>query len=397
MIKSVIKDQKPWPDCYDMISSSGRYGAVLFDDVLEECRMKKFDGASHWSPNDWTSILAKGGGAKKRFEYCLNPNSPSHFLFPRAIQGHSGGNAIDSELQDNVLPPEGLTEYIYHVGNVSEIHSIIRSGFIPGGRSPKRGRQSVFFTFTNPMDDDNGMGETPCDLTKPRRAPYNKYLDTSSTHGILVQFQAHSGERTAILPKTVTCNRSLQHTAHRLHWENGMYENEGGALPKRTLNSKIATSCTQSEFAQWSTGSTRPRPSGDTPSVPKSSRWTLNNAVDYIIPCIPLSTVEQQDTNRKDKVKKLIEKFESHQHKESFLDANDQQVQQRIAGARRHEQHRDIRALRNFFQKTMPRLQYLLGNRYCLLQLWKKHEIFEETTRARAEQPWRLLNPWLCY
>ena len=59
-----------------------------------------------------------------------------------------------------------FTEYIHHVGNASEMNSIIRSGLIPGARSPKRGRQSVFFTMTNPMEkDDNGMGETPCDLT----------------------------------------------------------------------------------------------------------------------------------------------------------------------------------------------------------------------------------------
>ena len=49
-------------------------GTVPFDDVVQECR-KKFDGASQWSLNDWISILAKGGGAKKRFQCCLNPNS----------------------------------------------------------------------------------------------------------------------------------------------------------------------------------------------------------------------------------------------------------------------------------------------------------------------------------
>ena len=38
-----------------------------------------------------------------------------------------------------------------------------------------------------------------------------------------------------------------------------MNENEGGALPRSTLNSKIAMGCTQSEFAQRSTRSTRPR------------------------------------------------------------------------------------------------------------------------------------------
>ena len=32
-----------------------------------------------------------------------------------------------------------------------------------------------------------------------------------------------------------------------------------------------------------------------------------------------LSAVEQQDTHREDKVKKLIEKFENHPNKESFL------------------------------------------------------------------------------
>ena len=88
-------------------------GAVRFDDVLEEFKKKKFDGALQWSPEDWISTLARGGGPKKRFQHCLNPNSSRHFLYVRAIQGHSEGNAIDPELQDNVLLSEGFTEYIY--------------------------------------------------------------------------------------------------------------------------------------------------------------------------------------------------------------------------------------------------------------------------------------------
>ena len=86
----------------------------------------------------------------------------------RAIQGHSGGVAVDPQLQNNVLLPKGFTEYINHVGNVSEIQPIIRSGLVPGGQTLKRGRQSVFFTKVKPMEDDNCMDETPCDLTKPR-------------------------------------------------------------------------------------------------------------------------------------------------------------------------------------------------------------------------------------
>ena len=47
-------------------------GAVRFDYFLEEFKAK-FDGTSQLSINDWISILA-GGGPKKKFQYCLNPN-----------------------------------------------------------------------------------------------------------------------------------------------------------------------------------------------------------------------------------------------------------------------------------------------------------------------------------
>ena len=40
----------------------------------------------------------------------------------------------------------------------------------------------------------------------------------------------------------------------------------------------------------------------DQPSGSKSSWETWNNTVDYRIPGVPLSAVEQKDTNRKDKV-----------------------------------------------------------------------------------------------
>ena len=39
---------------------------------------------------------------------------------------HSGGTLVDPALQDNVLLPDDVTEYIYHIGNASEMHSIIR-------------------------------------------------------------------------------------------------------------------------------------------------------------------------------------------------------------------------------------------------------------------------------
>ena len=96
---------------------------------------------------DWISTLAKRGGAKKRFQCCLNPNSSNQFLYFRAIQGLSGDNAIDPELQDNVLLPKEFTEYIFHVGNASELDSLTRKRLIPGGKYVIR-RQAVVLHYS---------------------------------------------------------------------------------------------------------------------------------------------------------------------------------------------------------------------------------------------------------
>ena len=102
-------------------------------------------------------------------------------------------------LHCNVLLPEDFTEYIYHVGNVSEIHSMIRSGLIPEGRSLKRDRQSVFFTAVKPMDDDQRYGRNSMRLGQAKDRTIQKYLDASSKYSVLVQFEARAEERIVIL------------------------------------------------------------------------------------------------------------------------------------------------------------------------------------------------------
>ena len=139
-------------------------------------------------------------------------------------------------MKDNELLLEDFTEYICHIGNVSEIHSIIRSGLIPGGRSPKRDGQSVFFTVVKPMDDDQSVEEILCDLDKPRIAPYKNTWRPHQKLCVLVQFEARSQERMAILSNTVTLNRSPQHTACYLYRESGKHENKGGAKPQGFSN-----------------------------------------------------------------------------------------------------------------------------------------------------------------
>ena len=88
--------------------------------VVDECKrklsynigywsdeMKKhFATVPHWSIDKWISVLEKGGGQRKRFQYCLNPNCPHRFLY---FRGRTFRKYNQSALQDNVLLPEVIT------------------------------------------------------------------------------------------------------------------------------------------------------------------------------------------------------------------------------------------------------------------------------------------------
>ena len=117
--------------------------------------------------------MQRRGGPKKRFQYCQDHFSADTFLYLRAIQGHSGGNQIDPAVQDNVLLPSDFAEYIYHVGSSLDMHSIILSGLMPGGKDVKRGRQTVFFTAVNPMFAHLHK-QRDHDVTKPTIAFYKQ-------------------------------------------------------------------------------------------------------------------------------------------------------------------------------------------------------------------------------
>ena len=91
-------------------------GAVRFEGLASTFR-SRITSPSHWSIRTWLSFLQRGGGVQKRFQYCLNPNSPEYFLYLRAIQGHSGGALVDPTLQGNVIVPDDFIEHVYHVGN----------------------------------------------------------------------------------------------------------------------------------------------------------------------------------------------------------------------------------------------------------------------------------------
>ena len=112
--------------------------------------------------------MARGGGNKKRFQYCTD--SSGAILYLRVLQGHSGRNLIDPSLQDNVIIPDGFFQYIYHVGCAINLHSIINSGLIPGGQHLSN-RQTVFFLLVDLMDKQH-KDHDMIDLEAPRLAQY---------------------------------------------------------------------------------------------------------------------------------------------------------------------------------------------------------------------------------
>ena len=111
-----------------------------------------------------------------------------------------------------------------------------------------------------------------------------------------MQFEARSEERIAISSNAITRNRSLQHTTFDLYWENGIHENWRWTFPQSVSVSKGTSNHAETEFAEMRT-----------------------TELDYRIPGIPLSVVQQQVTTRTETVKKLIQKFESHPNKMFIL------------------------------------------------------------------------------
>ena len=65
-------------------------------------------------------------------------------------------------------------------------------GLIPGGVSLKTGRQAVFFTVVDPIDDQDGLAMR---LVTNKNCAIHKYLETLSEYSILVQFEARSTKK----------------------------------------------------------------------------------------------------------------------------------------------------------------------------------------------------------
>ena len=76
---------------------------------------------------------------------------------------------------------------------------------------------------------------------------------------MLVQSEARSQKRTAVLANPITRNRSLQRNTCDFYSESGIHEDWRGFGLKKTSISKITARCTHAKFAIWTLGSSLSR------------------------------------------------------------------------------------------------------------------------------------------
>ena len=119
----------------------------------------------------------------------------------RAIQGHSGGIAIEQRLMGYVLIPQFWKRYIFHRGRSWNFQSILGNGLFPEGKEKDKACQAVFLTPTNHFGNDPEEEEPQDDYTVPRKAPYVATWKHTQMCSILCTIVTRAGSRTGILEK----------------------------------------------------------------------------------------------------------------------------------------------------------------------------------------------------
>ena len=173
MILFVFKCQNSLFDYFDsQYVNRQDDGAVHCDKILMNARKSYQTIQDIGQLTNEYQFWRKVEDRRKGFNIAWTRTILRKFLYLRAIERHSR-STINPALQDNnVLLAESFTEKIYHVGNGKELRSIVNHVLTPGGVSLKTSRQAVFFIVVHPMDDQDGLGETLCDLSQARIAPH---------------------------------------------------------------------------------------------------------------------------------------------------------------------------------------------------------------------------------
>ena len=188
--------------------------------------------SSQWSIEVWITFLAKGGGPKKRFQYCLNPNFSKHFFYFWAIQGHSGGTSRWTYIARQCIFTKWLRR-VHLPHRERSRHALHRAGRMGSRRKVSKGTGSQ--CFSQPW-----IRCTPIKIWKKFSRIWTtpelrctKILESSAKYSILVQSEVFKEKDcSSIIP--VARNRSFKHTTCELYWESGIQEDWRGLILQST-------------------------------------------------------------------------------------------------------------------------------------------------------------------
>ena len=184
----------------------------------------------------------------------------------------------------------------------------------------KTGRQAVFFTVVNPMDNQDDLGKTLCDLSQARIAPYKNtwkhFQDTDFWCNLKLAQQRglqfyQTRSNAVILYDTLPAEFIEKATCMKT--KDQLYPRESVILRPRVVLKANLQSGSQDLPVQEA------RSSWESQQDAVSYGETRSNTADCRIPGIPISPVKLQDARRQNDVTKLFEMFEKHQHKEQFI------------------------------------------------------------------------------
>ena len=243
------------------------------------------------------------------------------------------------------------------------------------------------------MEDVYGMGETPCDLAKPRIAPYNNTWKRLQTSVSWCNFKL-AQERGLQFHQTRSHAVVLYNTLPAACIEKAVCMKPQDELHQKvrsTLGVPRVVLKSNSQYGLQDPQNQDARSSWEPSSDSKSYREICNNTVDLGISSTSFCSRAPEEI-RENKDKKLIKKFENQQHKESFL----QDLSQTEKINKFSKESQELIADNN---TEIFDLCENYSKQQCsdCNALRAKYEIYAESTGVRPEQPWRHLNPWICH
>ena len=178
ILSSIMKCRRNWCIFFVMEVYLEKTMERLNSGEIKDDLQKHFLYCHHWSDEQWKKSMARGGGNKKRYQYCTDSSGAILYLWAlqKAIQ-----DAIPLILLYRTMSlfrTVSSSTFISSDVQPIYIHSIVNSGLIPGGQNLSK-RQTVFFTSVDSMNKEH-KDPNNIDLESRRLAWYKQksYIKT---------------------------------------------------------------------------------------------------------------------------------------------------------------------------------------------------------------------------